>query len=192
MYYLQQIFQIMIDPEFTTITLYDSPRLRESFLVVSTYALFTSLDAFLSGYFQTETFSVGLLSFLISALTTYLLWVFLAVIFHVAADLLGGLGELPHALGFVGLGTAPLVFTSFISCLLTLLSVLVFPDDPDRIIQTISVGLTLLGMAWGAPGVICYFGMKNAEKLHPLKAFAITLILYCSLALLVLYNSGIL
>jgi hypothetical protein len=192
MYYLQQIFQIMIDPEFTTISLYDSPRLRESFLMVSAYALFTSLDAFLSGYFQTETFSVGLLSFLVSALTTYLLWVFLATIFHVAAELLGGLGELPHALGFVGLGTAPLVFTSFISCLLTLLSVLVFPDDPDRIIQNISVGLTLLGMAWGAPGVICYFGMKNSEKLHPLKAFAITFVLYCSLALLVLYNSGIL
>src|SRR5512136_451995 len=121
MYYLQQIFQIMFDPEFSTISLYDSPRLRESFLVVSAYALFTSLDAFFSGYFQTDTFSVGLLSFLVSALATYLLWVILAILFHVAADLLGGLGEDPHALGFVGLGTAPLVLTSFISCLLTLL-----------------------------------------------------------------------
>jgi len=192
MYYLQQLIQIIVDPETTTISLYDSPRFRESFLVVSAYALFTSLDAFFSGYFQSETFSVGLLSFLISALTTYLLWTFLALIFHIAADLLGGLGEFPHALGFVGLGTAPLVFTSFISCLLTLLSVLVFPDDPDRIIQNISLGLTLLGMAWGAPGVICYFGMKNAEKLHPLKAFAITFVLYTSLALLVLYKSDVL
>jgi hypothetical protein len=71
-------------------------------------------------------------------------------------------------------------------------SVLVFPDDPDRIIPNISLGLTLLGMAWGAPGVICYFGMKNAEKLHPLKAFAITFVLFASLALLVLYKSDIL
>jgi len=192
MYYIQQLFQIMTDPEFTTITLYDSPRLRESFLVVSAYAFFTSLDAFFSGYFQSDTFSVGLLSFLISAITTYLLWAFLAMIFHVAAELLGGLGEFPHALGFVGLGTAPLVFTSFISCLLTLLSVLAFPNDPDRIIPNISLGLALLGMAWGAPGVICYFGMKNAEKLHPLKAFAVTFVLFSSLALLVLYKSDIL
>jgi hypothetical protein len=192
MYYLQQIFQIMTDPEFATISLYDSPRLRESFLMVSAYAFFTSLDAFFSGYFQTDTLSVGLLSFLISTLTTYLLWTLLAMIFHVAADLLGGLGEFPHALGFVGLGTAPLVLTSFISCVLTLVSVLAFPDDPDRIAPNISLGLTLLGMAWGAPGVICYFGMKNAEKLHPLKAFAVTFILYSSLALLVLYKSDIL
>ncbi len=191
MYFVQQMFQIMFDPEFVTMSLYDSPRLRESFLVVSAYALFTSLDAFFSGYIQSGTFSIGLLSFLISALTTYLLWAILAMIFHVAADLLGGLGEFPHALGFVGLGTAPLVFSSFISCLLTLLSVLAFPNEPNRIIPNISLGLTLLGMAWGAPGIICYFGMKNAEKLHPLKAFAVTFILFASLALLVLYKSDI-
>ncbi len=192
MYYLQQIFQVIVDPEFTTISLYDSPRLGESFLMVSAYALFASLDAFFSGYFQTDTFSVGLLSFFITTVSTYLLWVLLAMVFHVAADIVGGLGEFPHALGFVGLGTAPLVVTSFISCLLTLLSVLVFPDDPDRILPNITLGLTLLGLAWGSPGVICYFGMKNAEKLHPLKAFAITFVLFSSLALLVLYKSDIL
>jgi hypothetical protein len=192
MYYIQQIFQVIVDPEFTTISLYDSPRLGESFLMVSAYALFASLDAFFSGYFQTDTFSVGLLSFFITTVSTYLLWVLLAMVFHVAADIVGGLGEFPHALGFVGLGTAPLVVTSFISCLLTLLSVLVFPDDPDRILPNITLGLTLLGLAWGSPGVICYFGMKNAEKLHPLKAFAITFVLFSSLALLVLYKSDIL
>lgn len=192
MYFLQQLFQIIVDPEFTTIGLYDSPRIKEAFFVVSAYALFTSLDAFVSGYLQTETMSVGVLSLFISALTTYLLWVFLAVVFHVAADLLGGLGEFPHALGFVGLGTAPLVFTSFISLILTLTTYLVFPEDPNRPLQNVSLGLTLLGLAWGSPGVICYFGMKNAEKLHPLKAFAVTFILCSALILLVLYKSDIL
>ena len=191
MNYLQQLFQVIIDPEYTTITLYDSPRLRESFMVVSAYALFTSLDAFFSGFIQSETFGVGLLSFLISGLTTYLFWIFLALAFHAAADMMGGLGEFPHALGFVGLGTAPLVFTSFISIILTLLSVLVFPDDDSRLLPNISVGLTLLGLAWGAPGVICYFGMKNAEKLHPLKAFAVSFTLTAALVLLVLYKSDI-
>jgi len=191
MNYLQQLFQIIIDPELTTISLYDSPRMREAFAVVSAYALFTSLDAFCSAYIQTDTFSVGLLSFLVSGLTTYLLWVLLAMIFHVAADLLGGLGEFPHALGFVGLGTAPLVITSFVSLILTLVSLLALPEDPDRLLPNISLGLTILGLTWGSPGVICYFGMKNAEKLHPLKAFTVTFVLLAALILLVLYKSDI-
>lgn len=191
MYFLQQIFQVLFDPDYTTMALYDSPRLGDSFIMVSVYAGVTSLDAFFAGYLKTDTISVGLISFLASTLTTYLLWAMLAMIFHVAADSLGGLGEFPNALGFVGLATAPLIFTSMISVVLTVLSVEVFPDDPDRIIPYISAGLTLIGMAWGAPGMICYFGMKNAEKLHPLKAFLVTFILFCALAVLVLYKSDV-
>jgi hypothetical protein len=189
MHYLGQIIQILFDPEYTTIALYDSPRLRESFFVVSAYALATSLDSFLAGYLRTEMLSIGLISFLISTLATYLLWVVLAMIFHIAADMLGGLGECPHALGFVGLATAPLIFTSLISSVLTVVSVLAFPQDESGIIPNVSIGLTLLGMAWGAPGVICYFGMKNAEKLHPLKAFVVTFIMFVALAALMLYKS---
>jgi hypothetical protein len=189
MHYLGQIIQILFDPEYTTIALYDSPRLRESFFVVSAYALATSLDSFLAGYLRTEMLSIGLISFLISTLATYLLWVVLAMIFHIAADMLGGLGEFPNALGFVGLATAPLIFTSLISSVLTVVSVLAFPQDESGIIPNVSIGLTLLGMAWGAPGVICYFGMKNAEKLHPLKAFVVTFIMFVALAALMLYKS---
>lgn len=191
-YYLQQLIQILIDPEYTTITMYESPRIGESFIVVSVYAFITSLDSFFTGYLRTDTLSIGYISFLISAMTTYLLWVVLAMIFHSVADLLGGLGEFPNALGFVGLGTAPLIFTSFISLVLNLFMLLVFPDDADPIFPMISLFLTLIGMAWGTPGVICYFGMKNAEKLHPIKAFLVTFVVFVSLALLVLFKSGIL
>ena len=190
--YFRQILQILFDPEFTTIPLYESPRLRDAFIIVSAYALATSLDSFLSAYLTTDTLSVGLISFFVSTLTTYLLWAILAMIFHISAELLGGLGEFPNALGFVGLATAPLVITSVISIVLTVLSVTVFVDDPSRLLPNINLGLTLLGMAWGAPGVICYFGMKNAEKLHPLKAFTVTFVLYAALALLILYKSDIL
>ena len=191
-YYLQQLFQILIDPEYTTITMYESPKIGQSFLVVSLYAFITSLDSFLTGYLRTDTISIGYISFLISALSTYLLWVVLAMIFHVVADLLGGLGEFPNALGFVGLGTAPLIFTSFMSLIINLVMLLAFPDEADPIFPMITLILTLIGMAWGTPGVICYFGMKNAEKLHPIKAFLVTFVLFVSLALLVLVKSGIL
>ena len=89
MHYLEQIIQVLFDPEYTTIALYDSPRLRESFFVVSAYALATSVDSFLAGYLRTEMLSIGLVSFLVSTLTTYLLWVVLAMIFHITADMPG-------------------------------------------------------------------------------------------------------
>lgn len=190
--YLKQILQIILDPEYTTLALYDSPRVSESFLVVSAYALFYSLAAFLSSYVQSETLSIGVLSLFIVILTTYLLWVVLAMIFHISADLLGGLGEFPHALGFVGLGTIPLVFTSFITLILTIFVMIAIPDDPDRILPNASLGLTLIGMAVGTPGMVCYFGLKNAEKLHPLKAFLVTFIVFSALTLLLLYASDIL
>ena len=188
-YYLQKIIQIIVDPDYTTNTLYDTPRLTDAFAVVSLYALATSVDSFLSGYLRTQTMSIGLISFFVSTLTTYLLWFILAMLLHVCAELLGGLGDFPGALGYVGLGTAPLIFTSFLSIILTLISVAFFPEDEDRIFPLLASGLTVIGMAWGSPGVICYFGMKHAEKLHPLKAFAVTFIFFATLASFVLYKS---
>ena len=188
-YFLQKIIQIIVDPDYTTSTLYDSPRLTDGFAIVSLYALATSIDSFLSGYLRTQTMSIGLISFFVSTLTTYLLWFILAMLMHVCAELLGGLGEFPGALGFVGLGTAPLIFTSIISIVLTLISVAFFPQDEDRIFPLLASGLTVVGMAWGSPGVICYFGMKHAEKLHPLKAFVVTFVFFAALASFVLYKS---
>jgi hypothetical protein len=188
-YFFHKIIQVIVDPDYATSTLYDTPRFTDAFAVVSAYALATSIDSFLSGYLRTQTVSIGLLSFLVSTLTTYLLWFILAILLHASADLLGGLGEFPSALGFVGLGTAPLIFTSIISIVLTVISVVFFPDEPDRIFPLMASTLTVIGMAWGSPGVICYFGMKHAEKLHPLKAFVITFVFFAALASFVMYKS---
>lgn len=189
MYYLQQIFQVMFDPEYTTASLYDTPRLGDTFVIVCLYAFFTSLDSFLSGYLRTSTVSIGVLSFFVSTLTTFLLWVVLAMVFHIGAELLGGLGELPNALGFVGLGMAPLIFTSILRCVLTILSIEVFYNDPEKLFAKAALGLDLFGMAWGTPGIICYFGMKNAEKVHMLKALVVTLILFLAVAALLVFTS---
>lgn len=189
LYFFQRIVQILIDPEYTTATLYDSPRVGEAFIIVSLYALATSVDSFLSGFLRTNTLSIGLLSFLISTLTTYLLWIFLAIIFHVSAELLGGLGEFPMALGYVGLGTAPLVFTSLFSLILTLVSIIFYPEEEERIFPLLASIVTVIGMAWGTPGVLCYFGLKNGEKLNPIKAFLVSFILFSALSLFVLYKS---
>jgi hypothetical protein len=191
-YYLQLIFQVMFDPEYTTSTLYDTPRLGDTFVVVSLYAILTSLDSFLQGYLRTSTMSVGVLSFFISTLTTFLLWVVLAMVFHICAELMGGLGELPNALGFVGLGMAPLIFTSLLRCVLSVLSIEVYYDDPDKLLARAGFALNLIGMAWGTPGVICYFGMKNAEKVHMMKALLVTIVLFVAFAALLVFTSDVL
>lgn len=190
MYYLQQIFQVLFDPDYTTASLYDSPRMGDAFVTVSMFAFFTSLDSFLETYLKTDTFNLGLVSFLGSTGATFLIWVALAMVFHVIADFLGGLGEFPNALGFVGLGMAPLIFTSIISCVLTILSVEIYYNDPDAIIAKVKLGLVLLGTAWGTPGVFCYFGLKNAEKLHPLKAILVSLVLFLGLATYLVLSSN--
>lgn len=189
MQFLQRIPLILFDPEYATADLYDSPRIGEGFFIVSTYAGLTSFNSLLSGYLKTETMSVGLIAFLGSFLLIYLTWVFLATVFHIAAELLGGLGEFPHALGFVGLAAAPHIFTSLASIVLTILGIEVFYDDPDAIVAKIGLGISLLGMAWGWPGVLCYFGLKNAERISSLKALVVTLLVFFGFAALEVFNS---
>jgi hypothetical protein len=189
MQFLQRIPLLLFDPEIATADLYDSPRLTEAFFMVSTYAGLTSFNSLLSGYLKTQTFSVGLIAFLGSFLLIYLTWVFLATIFHVAADLLGGLGEFPNALGFVGLAAAPHIFTSLISIVLTILGEAVFLDDPEHLLPKIGLGVTLVGMAWGWPGMLCYFGFKNAERVHSLKALIVTMLVFFGFAALEVLSS---
>jgi hypothetical protein len=45
-------------------------------------------------------------------------------------------------------------------------------------------------MAWGTPGIICYFGLKNAEKVHMLKALLITLLVFLALAAYLVLTSN--
>jgi hypothetical protein len=189
MQFLQRIPLLLFDPEIATADLYDSPRLGDAFFMVSTYAGLTSFNSFLSGYIKTQTLSVGLIAFLGSFLLIYLTWVFLAIIFHVAAEFLGGLGEFPNAVGFVGLAAAPHIFTSLISIVLTILGAVAFTDDPDNLMAKIGLGVTLIGMAWGWPGILCYFGLKNAERVHSLKALIITMLVFFGFAALEVLSS---
>lgn len=189
MQFLQRIPLILFDPEIATLDLYDSPRLGEAFFIVASYAGLTSFNSLLSGYLKTQTVSVGLIAFLGSFLLVFLTWVFLAVVFHIAAELLGGLGEFPNALGFVGIAAAPHIFTSMISIVLTILGAAVFADDPDNLIAKIGLAVTIFGMAWGWPGVLCYFGLKNAERVHSFKALIVTLLVFFGFAALEVLSS---
>ncbi len=188
---LSERFPLLLsEPDYATSDLYDSPALRDGFLIVSIYAALSSFDSFLSAALASHSFGFGLLGFLGIFFTVYLTWILLAVIFHVAADLFGGLGELPNALAFVGLAAAPQIITSVASIVLTVVGPGILQDDPNSILKKINLGLSLIGMAWGWPGILCYFGLKNAERLHSLKAMAVTLVLFFGFALYAILSSN--
>ncbi|MBI3111418.1 MAG: YIP1 family protein [Ignavibacteriales bacterium] len=187
--FFQRFMLVLTDPDGSTYDLYNSPQIGDAFLMVSLYAGLSALNSFISAIDITGAFSVGFIAVVGSGLIVYLTWIFLTIMFRLLGTMLGGKGELPNALGFVGLAAAPLVVTTFLSILVTVGGILFMEEDPGEILPMVRLGLTLVGMAWGWPGVLCYFGMKNSEKLDPLKAIVATMILFFGFAAFEIFSS---
>lgn len=188
---VQRLWMLLSEPDYATSDLYNSPRLGDAFSAVTAYAFVSSIGSLLSIILATQSFAFSILGFIGSFLVVYLTWALLAVIFHLASELLGGLGELPHAFSFVGLAAAPLLITSILSILLTITHYAVLPDDPDGIFPKMSLGISILGMAWGWPGILCYFGLKNAERLNEVKAMLVSLVVFFGFATFEVLNSSV-
>lgn len=179
---IQRLWLLMFEPDYATSDLYDAPRLGDAFFTVTIYAGLSSLGSLLSIILATQSFAIGIFGFLGSFLVVYLTWALLVTVFHLASEVLGGLGELPHAIAFVGLAAAPLIFTSMLSIFATVARYIILPDDPEAIFPKISLGISVVGMAWGWPGVLCYFGLKNAERLNEMKALLVTIVVFAGFA----------
>lgn len=189
--FFQRFMLVLTDPDGSTYDLYNSPQIGDAFLMVSLYAGLSALNSFISAIDITGAFSVGFIAVVGSGLIVYLTWIFLTIMFRLLGTMLGGKGELPNALGFVGLAAAPLVVTTFLSIIVTVGGILFMEEDPGEILPMVRLGLTLVGMAWGWPGVLCYFGMKNSEKLDPLKAIVATMILFFGFAAFEIFSSNV-
>jgi len=181
---------LLTSPDEATYDQYDSPNIGHAILIVTAYALVASLNTFLSATIRSGSVGFSMISFFGSFLTVYLTWAFLTIILHLSAELWGGLGELPNAIAVVGLAAAPLVLTSLVSILITLIGGVFLPDDPDLILSKISLLTSLVGMAWGWPGILCYFGLKNGERIHDLKAMAIVLLVFIASGMYEVANSN--
>lgn len=179
---LQRFLLLLSSPDDATYDLYDSPHLGHAAAIVTAYAFLASFNSFLSASIKADSFAFSLIAFLGAFLITYLTWVFLTVIFYLAAELWGSLAEIMNSAAFVGMAAAPLVLTSLASILLTTIGPEFLPDDTELILPKIGLGISLLGMAWGWPGILCYFGLKNGARLHPAKAATITVIVFFAAA----------
>jgi hypothetical protein len=187
----QRFFMLLTSPDEATYDVYDTPSLGHAFIIVSLHAILSALNSFLSTIIKSEDFGFSFIAFLGTFLTTYLTWVFLTILFHVLADLWGGLGELMNAVAYVGFAAAPLALASVFSLLLTAIGPLILPDDPDQLLAKIGLGISLVGMAWGWPGLLCYFGLKNGERLHEAKAATIALVAFVGFTLFEVLNSSL-
>ncbi len=187
---LDRFLLLLSSPDDATFDLYDSPHIGQATLIVTGYAFLASFNSFLSASIKADSFAFSVIAFLGAFLTTYLTWVFLTILFHVAAELWGSLGEIMNAAAFVGMAAAPLVLTSVGSILLTIFGPAFIEDDTELLLPKIHLGLSLLGMSWGWPGILCYFGLKNAVRLHPAKAATITLLVFLAGAAFEIYSSN--
>jgi len=185
-----RIVLLLTSPDEAMYDQYDSPNLTHAVIIVTIYAFFSSFNSFLSASIKSGSFGFSLITFFGSFLTTYLTWAFLTIVLHILAELLGSIGELLNAVAFVGLAAAPLIVTSFVSIFLTIGGSIILPNDPDLIMPKISLLNSLIGMAWGWPGILCYFGLKNAERLPELKAITIVLLVFFAMGTYEVVYSG--
>lgn len=188
---LQRFPLLLFQPDYATSDLYHDPPIVDAFYVVTAYALISALNALLGIFVATGSISASIFTVIGTFALVYITWVILTLVFHFVADLLGGLGELHNTVSYVGLAAAPNVVVAALSLLISIVRLVFLPEDPGSILATVNLGFSLIGMAWGWPGVLCYFGMKNAERVHPIKAIVVVLPVFFIFAALEIYNSNL-
>lgn len=187
----ERISLLLTDPDYAMSDQYDSPAIQDAFMIVLLYAIVVSLKSFFEGAILVGSIGTGLMTFLLSFLLVFVTWILLTLFFHFVSDVMGGLGELPNAFSFVGLAAAPMLLTSSLALVVSITGRLFLEEDAIRLVSWINLTITWIGMVWGWPGVLCYFGLKHAERLSSLKAIVLTLIAFFSLAFFELFQLGL-
>jgi len=189
---LQRFPLLLFQPDYATSDLYDSPPMLDALIMVSLYAVLSSLKTLVGVIVTTESIRFALLTFLGSVALVFITWIILTLFFHFIADALGATGELHNAVSFVGLAAAPNVVVSVFSLLIMVVNYVFFSGQPNEFLEMGDLGLSLVGMAWGWPGMLCYFGLKNAERLGSIKSLLVVMPVFFGFALLEVMTSNLL
>ncbi|MCI0708075.1 MAG: YIP1 family protein [Ignavibacteriae bacterium] len=187
---LQRFPLLLFQPDYATSDLYDSPPLKDAFIMVCLYAVISSLKTLVGVIITTDSIRFALFTFFGSVALVFITWIFLTFFFHFVADMLGATGELHNAVTFVGLAAAPNVVVSVLSLLIMIVNMVFFPDQPHEMLQMGDFGLSMLGMVWGWPGMLCYFGLKNAQRLSSIKSLLVVMPVFFGFALLEITQSN--
>lgn len=167
---LQRFPFLLTNPDYATADLREYPPLRDGFMLVTLYALISSIGALVDGVVSVGSFGFGLLVFFQSMVGVYMSWALVAGFFHLIAIRWGGSGDFLHVLGGMGLASAPLIIISVVAFLTNIAEWSFLNQDPDHVLRLTRLILSLLGSAWGWPGIICFYVLKNVELMTPLRA----------------------
>jgi len=179
---------LLTSPDYATADLREYPPLRDGFVLVTIYASISSLAALIDGFVSVGSLGIGLLVFFQSLVGVYLSWALIAGFFHFIAIRWGGSGEFLHVLGGMGLASAPLIVISCVAFLTNIAEWTFLARDPDRILPLVRLFLSLLGSAWGWPGIICFYVLKNVELMAPSRAMILAAAGFLLLAAYELYT----
>lgn len=185
---LQRFPFLLTNPEYATSDLREYPPLRDGFMMVTLYGVISSLAALIDGIVSIGSFGFSFLVFLQSMFGVYVSWVLVAGFFHLIAVRWGGSGEFPNVLGGMGLASAPLIIISIVAFLTNIAEWTFLNQDPDHILPLSRLLLSLFGSAWGWPGIICYYVLKNVELMAPSRAAILALVGFLLLAAYQLYT----
>ncbi len=185
---LQRFPLLLTNPDQATVDLREYPPLRDGFMLVSIYAVISSLAAFIDGIVSVGSFGLGMLVFFQSLIGVYISWVLVASFFHLIAIRWGGSGEFLQVLGGMGLASAPLIIIAIVAFLTNIAEWTFLNQDPDQILPLSRLILSLIGSAWGWPGLVCYYVLKNIELMAPMRAAILALAGFVLLAGYMLYT----
>lgn len=179
---------LLTSPDYATADLREYPPLRDGFVLVTIYALISSVAALIDGIVSVGSFGLGFLVFFQSLVGVYISWALVAGFFHLIAIRWGGSGEFLHVLGGMGLASAPLIVISCVAFLTNIAEWTFLARDPDRILPLARLFLSLVGSAWGWPGIICFYVLKNVELMAPSRALVLAAAGFLLLAAYELYT----
>lgn len=180
---------LLTNPDYATSDLHQSPGLTDGALMAGLYATVSAIAVFVSSVAKGAGIGMGLIGFIGTGASLLLFWVFISFLIHFIARAMGGQGEFTDTLRFVGLATAPMILMAAGGVVLQLFASMSDPVETKDFVDVSDLGLTLAGMAWGVPGVLCYYGLKNGELLEEFKALLITLLLFLIFAAIAILNS---
>ena len=179
---------LLTNPDYATADLREVAPLRDGFTLVSIYALISSVTAMIDGMVSMGNVGLGLMVFVQSLIAVYVSWVAVAGVFHFVSVKWGGSGEFLNVLGGIGLARAPLILISLISFLTNIFEWTVLGNNPGRVLDFARLVLALIGSAWGWPGIICFYVLKNVELLAPTRALVLTAAGFLLLSLFEVYT----
>jgi hypothetical protein len=187
---VDKINLLLSEPDYATSDIHSDPGLWDGAGIFTLYAFISALGPTFRMIFESGKLFIGIVFFFGNFFLSFILWLLIALCFRLGAWMVGGQGNYIDALRYVGLAAAPMLFTAILAMLVSLVDPL-FSADDKPIILVANFLIMLTGNAWGIPGILCFYGLKNGELLEPVPAALLTFVVFFCVVGIEVYYMGL-